>query len=137
MAGLEKLIVASDNDAISFGNHLAVEKQKQEGFELGGDLYKVKTHNQVTRLEKNGRLLYESVPGTSVKDLTLSSENLKFAVEGSAEDAQITVELEADQDYKIYLNDIQVGKVRSNLAGKISFSVDFASGKQTVEIIKL
>lgn len=137
MAGLEKLIVASDNDAISFGNHLVVEKQKQEGFELGGDLYKVKTHNQVTRLEKNGRLLYESVPGTSVKDLVLSSENLHFTVEGSAEDAQITVELEADQDYKIYLNDIQVGKVRSNLAGKISFSVDFASGKQKVEIVKL
>lgn len=137
MAGLEKLIVASDNDAISFGNHLVVEKQKQEGFELGGDLYKVKTHNQVTRLEKNGRLLYESVPGTSVKDLVLSSENLHFMVEGSAEDAQITVELEADQDYKIYLNDIQVGKVRSNLAGKISFSVDFASGKQKVEIVKL
>lgn len=137
MAGLEKLIVASDNDAISFGNHLAVEKQKQEGFELGGDLYKVKTHNQVTRLEKNGRLLYESVPGTSVKDLILSSDKLQFIVEGSAEDAQITVELEAEQDYKIYLDDIQVGKVRSNLAGKISFSVDFASGKQKVAIIKL
>jgi hypothetical protein len=137
MAGLEKLIIASDNDAISFGDHTALEKQKQEGFELAGDIYKVKTHNQITRLEKNGRLLFESVPGTTVNNLKLNSENMSFSVVGDAEDAQITVELEADQDYKVYINQIQVGKVTSNLAGKISFSVDFASGEQMVEIKKI
>lgn len=62
---------------------------------------------------------------------------MKFLVSGSAEDAQITVELEADQDYKVYINQIQLGKVTSNLAGKISFSVDFASGEQAVEIKKI
>ncbi len=137
MAGLETLIIADDNNAISFGNHKVQEKQKQAGFELAGDIYKVKTHNEITRLEKNGRLLFESVPGTTVKDLALNSEIMKFLVSGSAEDAQITVELEADQDYKVYINQIQLGKVTSNLAGKISFSVDFASGEQAVEIKKI
>lgn len=137
MAGLEKLIVASDNNAISFGNHEVEEKQKQEGFELAGEVYKVKTHNQITRLEKNGRLLFESVPGTTVKELMLNSETMSFGVFGSAEDAQITVELEADQDYKVFINQLQVGKVTANLAGKISFSVDFATGEQAVEIKKI
>lgn len=137
MAGLDKLIIANDNNAISFGNHETKEKQKLEGFELAGDLYKVKTHNEITRLEKNGRLLYESVPGTTVYDLLLNSDHMTFSVKGSAEDAQITVELEADQEYKVYINQVQVGKVKSNLAGKISFSVDFASGLQKVEIKKL
>ncbi len=137
MAGFDELIVANGSNGISFGNHEVVEKQKLEGFELEGDLYKVKTHNQITRLEKNGRLLYESVPGTTVEGLKLDSDIMNFTVIGSAEDAQITVELEADQDYKVYINQIQLGKVTSNLAGKISFSVDFATGKQDVEIRKL
>lgn len=137
MASLEKLIVVSDNNAISFGNHEVEEKQKQKGFELAGEVYKVKTHNQITRLEKNGRLLFESVPGTTVNKLMLNSETMSFGVVGSAEDAQITVELEADQDYKILINQLQVGKVTANLAGKISFSVDFATGEQAVEIIKI
>ena len=137
MAGLEKLIVASDNNAISFGNHEVKEKQKQEGFELAGEVYKVKTHNQITRLEKNGRLLFESVPGTTVNKLLLNSESMSFGVVGSAEDAQITVELEADQDYKVLINQLQVGKVKANIAGKISFSVDFATGEQSVQIIKI
>ena len=136
MAGLEKLIVANEDNSISFGNHETQEKQKLEGFELNGEVYKVKTHNEITRLEKNGRLLFESVPGTTVSDLKLNSDYMSFSLIGSAEDAQVTVELEADEEYTVYINELQLGKVKSNLAGKISFSVDFASGAQKVEIKK-
>jgi hypothetical protein len=136
MAGLEKLIIANEDDSISFGNHETQEKQKLEGFELNGEVYKVKTHNEITRLEKNGRLLFESVPGTTVSDLKLNSDSMSFSLIGSAEDAQVTVELEADEEYTVYINEVQLGKVKSNLAGKISFSVDFASGSQTVQIKK-
>ncbi len=136
MAGLEKLIIANEDDSISFGNHETQEKQKLEGFELNGEVYKVKTHNEITRLEKNGRLLFESVPGTTVSDLKLNSDSMSFSLFGSAEDAQVTVELEADEEYTVYINEVQLGKVKSNLAGKISFSVDFASGSQTVQIKK-
>ncbi len=136
MAGLEKLIVANEDHSISFGNHEVKEKQKLEGFELDGELYKVKTHNEITRLEKNGRLLFESVPGTTVSDLKLSSDSMSFSLIGSAEDAQVTLGLEADEEYGVYINEMQLGKVKSNLAGKVSFSVDFASGAQMVCIKK-
>lgn len=137
MSSAEILIEAGEGNSIHFGNHLADEKLKKEGFEIGGDLYKVKTYKEITRLEKNGKLLYESVPGTTVKGLVVNSDQMSFEVEGSAEDAQITVELEADQEYKVLINDVQLGKVKANLSGKISFSVEFNRGFQKVDIKKM
>jgi hypothetical protein len=52
------------------------------------------------------------------------------------EDAQVTVELENDQEYKLFIDDVHIGKIRSNLAGKLNFNVDFVNGKQSVKITK-
>lgn len=35
-----------------------------------GDLYKVKTFKEITKLERNGMFVYESVPGTAVTDFS-------------------------------------------------------------------
>ncbi|MCT4544788.1 MAG: endosialidase [Vallitalea sp.] len=135
MAGIQELIRVEDNNKLSFGNHIMDEKKKIMGFEVDGDIYKVKTYNEITKLEKNGRLLFESVPGTTVHNFSLNDKIIDFKVEGK-EDAQITLELEVDQEYRIYINQIQVGKVKSNLAGKVSFSVEFTNGVQDVLIKK-
>lgn len=135
MAGIQELIRIESDNAISFGNHSTKTKQKVNDFDFDGDIYKVKSYDEVTKLEKNGRLLYESVPGTTVFNFYLRDDNVKFTVEGE-EDAQITVELEPEQEYRVYIEQVQVGKVKANLAGKISFSVDFAQGNQKVEIKK-
>lgn len=132
-----KLIQVSSDGRLAFGDHQIREKQKQEGFEFAGDIYKIKSHDQVTRLEKNSRLLYESVPGTTVVNFDLQNDRLAFEVDGSEEDARLTVELEPKADYKIFVNQTQVGKVKANLSGKISLSVDFATGKQMIEFIKM
>ncbi|MCT4598926.1 MAG: endosialidase [Vallitalea sp.] len=135
MAGIQELIRVEDDNTLSFGNHLMDEKKKIMDFEVDGHIYKVKTYNEITKLEKDGRLLYESVPGTTVHNFSLNEKDINFKVEGK-EDAQITLELEAEQEYKIYIEQVQVGKMKSNLAGKISFSVDFANGIQSVRIKK-
>lgn len=135
MAGIQELIRVEVDNALSFGNHLMDSKRKIQDFEVDGDLYKVKTYSAMTKLEKNGRLLYESVPGTTVFNMNVDEDGAEFEVEGN-EDAQITVELEADQEYKVYIENIQVGKITTNLSGKISFSVDFATGNQKVEVKK-
>lgn len=135
MAGIQELIRVEQDNALSFGNYMMDSKRKIQDFEVEGDLYKVKTYSAMTKLEKNGRLLYESVPGTTVYSMTVNEEGCDFEVEGN-NDAQITVELEADQDYKVFIEGIQVGKMTTNLSGKISFSVDFASGNQKVAIEK-
>lgn len=135
MAGISELIRVEDSLALSFGNHELDAKQKKDDFEVDGDIYKVKTFKTMTKLEKNGRLLYESVPGTTVTDFQLEEDQLSFTVAGM-EDAQITVELENDQHYKLFIDDVLVGKIESNLAGKLSFGVDFEKGSQVVKIAK-
>ena len=62
MAVVEELIRLEDDNSLSFGNYLMDTKKKVIDFEVDGDLYKVKTYNKITKLEKNGILLYESVP---------------------------------------------------------------------------
>ena len=68
MAVVEELLRSESNGNISFGNYELAQKAKLEDFEHRGDIYKVKTYRDITKLEKNGLFLYESVPGTSVYD---------------------------------------------------------------------
>ncbi|RRD93748.1 endosialidase [Clostridiales bacterium COT073_COT-073] len=133
---LEKLISSSEKGLLSFGDYESVDKQKQEGFELAGNLYNVKSHNEITRLEKNSYLLYESVPGTIVTDFHADPHELAFTVHGN-EPVQVTLGLEPDAEYRLLINSTQVGKVNANRSGKISFSLNFDSGKQTIRMEKL
>ena len=80
---------------ISFGDYELAAKAKKSDFEHRGDLYKVKTFKEITKLERNGLFVYESVPGTAVTDLNVFDDGMTFKVEGP-EDAQITVEMEAE-----------------------------------------
>ena len=57
MAVIEELIRKEDDGSISFGNYLMDEKKKVLDFEVQGDLYKVKTFKEITKLEKNGKIL--------------------------------------------------------------------------------
>ena len=61
MAVVEELLRSESNGNISFGNHDLAAKAKLEDYEHAGDLYKVKTFQAMTKLEKNGLFLYESV----------------------------------------------------------------------------
>jgi hypothetical protein len=136
MSVIEELIRVEDDQTISFGNHLMDEKKKVLDFEVDGDLYKVKTFREITKLEKNGILLFEAVPGVTVHHFHMNEKSISFDVEGE-ESAQITMEMEHDQEYKIYIDGVQVGKIKSSLAGKITFSVDLAAPRQSVKIEKL
>lgn len=136
MAVVEQLIRAEENGSISFGNHTLAQKAKAEDFAHEGDLYKVKTYLSITKLEKNGMFVYESVPGTSVLNFSEDENGVSFVVEGS-EDAQITVGLEEDTEYDVLVNGEDAGRVKTNLGGKLNMSVELAGfGEVKVEIHK-
>lgn len=136
MAVVEELLRAESDRALSFGNHKLAAKAKLEDYEHGGNLYKVKTFKELTKLEKNGMFAYESEPGTSVNCFEETENGLTFTVEGD-EDAQITVGLEEDTVYKVYVNGAVVGEMKTNLSGKLSISVELASvGAVEVKIVK-
>ena len=136
MAVIEELIRQEDNGTISFGNHLMDEKKKVLDFEVNGDLYNVKTFSEITKLEKNGKMVLEAVPGATVHNFIKKKKGSKFTVEG-AEDAQITLELDPETEYKILIDDVNVGKMKSNLAGKVTFSVELQKGASAVAIEKI
>ena len=136
MAVVEELLRTEENGAISFGNYKLDSKAKVEDYENGGDLYKVKTYRELTKLEKNGMFAYESQPGTSVTDFKETEEGVTFLVE-AAEDAQITVGLKEDSEYSVTVGDTNIGTMKTNLSGKLSISIELENaGEVAVKIVK-
>ncbi|NMB44684.1 MAG: hypothetical protein GX995_11220 [Clostridiales bacterium] len=41
------------------------------------------------------------------------------------------MELEADNKYKVFINDINVGTIKTNLGGKIVLNIEFSGNNQT------
>ena len=123
MSSVKELIRVEENDTISFGNYELTEKGKVSDFPFKGDLYKVKSWKEITKLERNDLFVYESVPGTAVFDLKETDTEMSFRVEGD-KDAQITVEMEEETDYNIEIDGEDAGTMRTNLGGKLSLSVE-------------
>lgn len=136
MSVVKELLRAEDNGTLSFGNYELPQKSKLSDFEHKGDIYKVKTFKEITKLERNGIFVYESVPGTAVNSFYQSDSEVSFNVEGE-DDAQITVEAEAGAEYKVYVNSVNVGTVTANLGGKLVLSVEINKGEtSTVKLLK-
>ena len=135
MAVVEQLLRSESDGTISFGNHKLAEKAKLEDFEHAGDLYKVKTYKTMTKLEKNGLFVYESVPGTSVTHFRETVEGVSFVVEGD-DDAQITIGLEEETEYEVIVADVSVGKMKTNLGGKLNISAELADSGEVSIIVQ-
>ena len=127
MAVVSELIRCESDGTISFGDYSLETKSKLDNVSHQGDLYKVKTFQEITKLERNGMFVYESVPGTVAEHFLVSDEGVEFSVEG-AKDAQITVQLEDDTDYEVYVDGVAVGSMKTNMSGKLSVSVELEEG---------
>ena len=126
MSVVSELIRTEADGTISFGNYELPAKSKKSDFEHDGDLYKVKTFKEITKLERNGMFVYESVPGTAVSHLKATENGMSFTVECRT-DAQITVELEEETSYQVFVDDKEVGEMKTNLGGKLVLSVELDS----------
>lgn len=129
---VEQLLRTEQDGSLSFGNHTLDEKAKLEDYKYGGDLMKVKTYKPMTKLEKNGLFVYESVPGTSVYNFVENADGVAFKVEG-AEDAQITIGLEEDAEYEVLVGGNSSGVMATNMGGKLNINVEL--GDAIVDIV--
>ena len=117
MAAVKELLRAEADGALGFGDYTLSSKTKLDGFEFQGDVYKVKTFSEITKLEKNGMFVYESVPGTAVEDFKASEREGSFKVSGT--------------------EDVNVGDMTTNLSGKLSVSAELDPNKEIeIKIIK-
>lgn len=128
MAVIEELIRKEEDGTLSFGNYKLDLKSKVTDYEFEGDLYKIKTFKEITKLEKNGLFVYESVPGTSVHHFKATDRFVQFNVEAPC-DAQITLELEAGKEYRVLIDNTNVGKMKTNLGGKLPLSVELSDNE--------
>lgn len=123
MAAISELIRTEANGTLSFGDYTLGAKAKLDNYDFNGDKYKVKTFKEITKLERNGLFVYESVPGTAVTDFNQTENTVAFTVEGP-EDVQITLELEEETEYEISIDGKSAGTMKTNLGGKLSMSVE-------------
>lgn len=124
------------NDKLNFGDYTLSAKAKLEDFSYLGDLYKIKTYQEITKLERNGLLVYESVPGSNVRDLEFEKNGLHFVVE-SDKDIQVTIGLEESTEYEVSIDEAIVEDYKTNISGKLVLSVSLGEKKSAdIKIVK-
>lgn len=129
---VQELIRIEEDGTLSFGNYELETKSKLADFEYQGDKYKIKTFYEITKLERNGMFVYESTPGTAVHNFDVKDNKVTFQVEAKG-DAQITLGMEAEQEYTVFVDQVNIGKMKTNLGGKLPISIEINPG-QSVQI---
>ena len=135
MAVIKEIIKIEDN-CLSFGNYLVAAKQKVNNFQFNGDQYNLRTHDVITRLEKNDKMILETVPGSTIHKFNFSGDIISFGAEGF-ENTQITLDLEPNQNYKLEVDNTVLSTSKSNSFGKFSFSLNLKSDPKSVLIKKV
>lgn len=130
------LIRVCENGGLGFGDYTLAEKSKLSDFPHLGDLYKVKTFHEITKLERNGSFVYESVSGTKVEGFKEEDRKVSFFVEGN-DHTQITLDLEEEKEYRVLVDGINLGNMATNIGGKLVISVDLTTGQPQEVVIEL
>lgn len=131
----EEMLISVSDGKLDFGDYSLFTKAKKPDFEFNGDIYKVKTYRDITKLERNELFVYESVPGTKVTGFCEDGQEVVFCVEGY-EDTQITLELEAGTEYDVFIDNTNIGRMKTNLGGKLVLSVELGITAKEVRVVK-
>lgn len=136
MAAVKELLRAENDGTLSFGDYTLTAKTKKDNYEFEGDIYKVKTFSEITKLEKNGMFVYESVPGSAVENFKETEDEIAFTVSAQG-DVQFTLELEPESEYEVFIDGVSAGKMSTNLSGKLSVSVELSADQNVpVKVVK-
>mgnify|MGYP000420615464 FL=1 len=136
MAAVKELLRAENDGSLSFGDYTLSEKTKKDNYEFEGDIYKVKTFSEITKLERNGMFVYESVPGSAVENFKETEKGVSFQV-SAPEDVQFTLELEPESEYEVLIDGESAGKMTTNLSGKLSVSIELNPDENaSVNVVK-
>ncbi|MCR5674856.1 MAG: endosialidase [Lachnospiraceae bacterium] len=133
MAGISELLRTEDDGTVSFGDYTQSEKKKVDDFSHAGNIYKLRTFREITKLEMNDGFVYESVPGTAVSHFAAGPDSVSFTAEGPS-DAQVTLGLKENTTYRIFVDDAEVGAMSTGISGKLSLSLALTEGAKRVRV---
>ena len=80
MAVVTELFRSEDNGTLSFGDYTLAQKAKKGDIQFEGDIYKIKTFKTMTKLDKNGQLIFESVPGSAVHNFVIFAASVVMSL---------------------------------------------------------
>ena len=96
----------------------------------GGGDHDLIPHQEIhTVFDPNRRRGYQR-QGTAVNHFQAGDTSVQFSVEGE-KDAQITIQLEDEREYEVYVDGVSVGGMKTNVSGKLVLSVELNPGKAT------
>lgn len=124
-----EILVGNSDGSLSFGD-FSLDSKTKATLEVNGDVYKVKTFKEITKLEKNEMFAYESVPGSVVTNFKQSEDSVSFDVE-AASDVQITLEMEEGKEYSVIAGGTDLGKMTTATGGKLTLSLELTAGNKT------
>jgi hypothetical protein len=136
MSNLPNDIIVEAAGGLSFGNYTAKEKIKVNDFEHMGNIYSLRSHNQVTRLEKNSEMLIETVPGAAISNFTLDDTTCSFDIAGAA-NVQVTLGLAPEATYHLRVAGEVSEEIAANRSGKLSFGAELSKEAKRVILEKL
>ena len=129
--------IVVEDGLMAFGNFEVKDKIKVNDFEHGGSTYSLRSHDQVTRLEKNGELLIETVPGATVYNF--KEQPLAFDAD-MLESLQVTLGLQvANASVNLVIDGLEIDGaahgLKTNASGKLSFSLEKKGHPRSVTVL--
>ncbi|ONI41636.1 endosialidase [Candidatus Epulonipiscium fishelsonii] len=135
MGAIAEIIKINSDDTLSFGDFSLDKKTKVLDFKVDNNFYKAKTFKEVTKLKKDGKLVYESIPGTQVHHFSVQDKGVRFFIEGYAP-TQITLELEPNTNYELKIDKEFINNVKTTSTGKVNITVVATDDEKLVELMK-
>jgi len=132
--------ITANDDGLSFGNYATTDKIKINDFAHLANVYSLRAHDEVTRLEKNGELLLEAVPGAVIYNFVLDEKGCAFEIESNA-NVQVTLGLAAEVTYDLAICEGKGAEtheeITTNRSGKLSFGVELSGTVKNVALARL
>ena len=90
----------------------------------------------VPRADKGGKSETEQAAQEMAEHFRVDDTKVEFQVEGS-QDAQVTLQLEEDCEYEVFVDGASIGGMKTNMSGKLVIGVELNEGTPvTVKVIR-
>lgn len=133
---MANILKINDDKTFDFGNYENKDKLKEAIIHNELD-YKVKTHSDITRLERDELMIYESVPGTNVRNFSYTSSKIKFNVSGYSH-TSIIIGVNQDSVFNLTVDNVDEGEAIFVAKGKLNINLNLENNEEvSVELTKI
>jgi len=136
LIGVEELIDVEMDRGIRFGSRELESRCEASGILLRGSVYRVETCRDGTSCFRDGKQIFSSVPGTTVRCYEREDSTISFDASGSGLTRFSICEFAPGAAVSLIVRDNVVETLRADSRGAAGFSIDVSSDYTKVELAK-